>query len=153
MIDEIDAQILSMLQENARIPNAEIARRLDMAPSATLERIRKLEARGIILGYHAKINPKALGLDLLAYVTVRPRDRANPDHVEAALSAIPEVQEVHLVSGDDSYLLKLRVANAEALGQLLRHKIHAIEAVQSTRSIIVLTEIKEESTYPMSTYE
>ncbi len=149
MIDEIDAQILLMLQENARTSNAEIARQLDMAPSATLERIRKLETRGIILGYHAKINPKVLGLDLLAYVTVQPRDRANPDRLEAALSAIPEVQEVHLVSGDDSYLLKLRVENVDALGQLLRQKIHAIESVQSTHSIIVLTEIKEESTYPI----
>ena len=71
MIDEIDIQIVEILQQNARTPNAEIARQVGMAPSAILERIRKLEERGVILGYSARVNPEAFGLGLMAYVLVR----------------------------------------------------------------------------------
>ena len=71
MIDEIDRQILNILQQNARTSNAEIARQIDMAPSAVLERIRRLEAKGVIQGYEARINPEALGLGVLAFVFVR----------------------------------------------------------------------------------
>ena len=74
MIDEIDRQILNILQQNARTPNAEIARQVGMAPSAVLERIRKLETRGVIRGYEARIDPEALGLNLLAFVFVRAED-------------------------------------------------------------------------------
>jgi Lrp/AsnC family leucine-responsive transcriptional regulator len=76
MIDEIDRQILSILQQNARTSNAEIARQVEMAPSAVLERIRRLEARGVIQGYEVRINPEALGLDILAFVFVRTTSRA-----------------------------------------------------------------------------
>ena len=78
MIDEIDRQILTILQQNARTSNAEIARQVDMAPSAVLERIRRLEARGVIQGYEARINPEALGLGLLAFVFVRSNDNLLP---------------------------------------------------------------------------
>jgi len=74
MIDETDRQILSILQQNARTSNAEIARQVDMAPSAVLERIRRLETRGVIQGYEARINPEALGLGVLAFVFVRSTD-------------------------------------------------------------------------------
>ena len=71
MNDDTDAKILTMLQDDARISNAEIARRLGMAPSAVLERVRKLEARGAILGYEARINPRAVNAGLLAFIFVR----------------------------------------------------------------------------------
>ena len=75
MIDETDLQILKILQSNARTPNAEIARQVGMAPSAILERIRKLEQRGVIQGYEARIAPEALGLGMLAFVAVRTEER------------------------------------------------------------------------------
>ena len=68
MIDDVDEKILNILQENARTPNAEIARRVGMAPSAVLERLRKLEERGVIEGYAVRVRPKAVGLGLLAAV-------------------------------------------------------------------------------------
>ena len=76
MIDETDRQILNILQENARTPNAEIARQVGMAPSAVLERVRRLETKGVIEGYETRLNPEALGLGLLAFVFVRTRDVA-----------------------------------------------------------------------------
>jgi Lrp/AsnC family leucine-responsive transcriptional regulator len=149
MIDDIDTEILTIIQENARIPNAEIARRLGMAPSAILERIRKLEARGVIQGYEARLQPEALGLGLVAFVFVRADERVGQPQVGQQLAAIPEVQEVHHVAGEDCYLAKVRVANTAALGRLLHERFGAIEAVRSTRSTIVLTTLKETAQLPI----
>src|SRR5262245_64381253 len=88
MIDAIDARILTILQENARTSNAEIARQVDLAPSAVFERIRKLEERGVIEGYGARVNPKAMGLPLLAFVFVRADDR-RADEADARVAALP----------------------------------------------------------------
>ena len=123
MIDETDTRILEHLQENARVANAEIARRLDMAPSAILERIRKLEARGVISGYETRISPQAIGLDLLAFVFVRAADPPGETETAAQLAKVPEVLEVHHIAGEDCYLLKVRAANTATLGQFLRQEI------------------------------
>ena len=142
MIDEIDQKILEILQEKARIPNAEVARRVGMAPSAVLERIRKLEERGIIEGYEVRLNPTPFGQQLAAFVFVDV-DRSGNGSVAGELAAIKGVQEVHLVAGDDGYLVKVRVADAEALGQLLRQEFTAIEGVRGTRTHVVLSTSKE----------
>src|SRR5216684_2970813 len=98
MIDDIDTKILMIMQENARISNAEIARQVGMAPSGVLERIRKLEEEGIIRGYSPQLNAKALGHGLLAFVFVRTED-IQGEHVTALkLAQIPGVQEVHHVA-------------------------------------------------------
>src|SRR5882672_231893 len=120
MIDEIDATILELLQDNARISQADVARAVGLAPSAVLERIRKLEARGVVRGYSAQVNPKALGLGLLAFVAVRSDDASSDQDIAKALADCAEVLEVHHVAGDDCYLIKVRARDAEHLGQLLR---------------------------------
>ncbi len=149
MIDEIDRCILAMLQENGRVSNAEIARKVEMAPSAILERIRKLEDRGLIEGYAAKLNPAALGHGLLAYIFVRTAECIGDGSTGAALADVPEVQEVHHVAGEDCYLVKVRSRNPETLGQLLREKIGAIPNIRHTRTTIVLETVKEASTIPL----
>jgi Lrp/AsnC family leucine-responsive transcriptional regulator len=150
MNDDIDAKILAMLQEDARVSNAEIARRLGMAPSAVLERVRKLEARGAILGYEARVNPRVVNAGFLAFIFVRTESICGDNEVGAALAAIPETQEVHNVAGEDCYLVKARVADPEALGRLLRERIGAIPTVRSTRSTIVLETLKETSRLPVA---
>lgn len=149
MIDETDRIILGLLQENARMSNAEIARRLEMAPSAVLERIRKLEARGVLQGYEAKVAPRVLGLGMLAFVLVRADERVGSAEVGDRLAAIPEVQEVHHIAGEDCYLVKLRVQDPEAMGRVLRDRFGAIDAVRSTRTTIVLSTIKETARLPI----
>lgn len=149
MIDDIDHRILSILQSDARTSNAEIARRLAMAPSAILERIRKLETRGLIGGYEARLNPKALHVGLLAFVFVIADERTGSDDAGRLLAAIPEVQEVHHVAGEDCYLVKVRVADTDALGDLLRQRFGAIAAIRSTRTTIVLSTIKETAQIPL----
>lgn len=151
MIDDTDLQILTILQSNARTPNAEIARQVGMAPSAILERIRKLEQRGVITGYEARIDPRALGLGLLAYVAVRTDERAGDECAGERLARIPEVQEVHHVAGEDCYLLKVRVKDAKALGRLLQDQIKGVEPVRSTRTTVVLDTLRETSLLPLDT--
>src|SRR6266498_2685277 len=148
MINEIDKKILAILQENARTSNAEIARKVGLAPSAVFERIRKLEERDVIRGYHASVNPKAVNLGQLAFTFVRSNDRPGGVGTAARLAEIPEVLEVHHVAGEDCFLVKVRAADAEALGRLLREKLGAVETITSTRTTMVLEVVKESSILP-----
>lgn len=141
-IDEIDHRILEILQEKARVPNAEVARQVGMAPSAVLERIRKLEERGFIEGYEVRLNPVEFGQGLTAFVRVRPRPQAN-GRLAAELAEVTGVQEVHQVAGDDGYLLKLRVADNAELGAILRDELMMLSGVESTSTSIVLNTFKE----------
>jgi Lrp/AsnC family leucine-responsive transcriptional regulator len=141
-IDEIDHQILQILQKKARIPNAEVARQVGMAPSAVLERIRKLEERNFIEGYEVRLNPFEFDQGLTAFVQVRSLPQAN-GRLAAQLSDVTGVQEVHQVAGEDGYLLKLRVADNAELGLILRDELMMLNGVESTKTSIVLNTIKE----------
>ncbi len=149
MIDETDREILTILQHNARISNAEIARQVGMAPSAILERIRKLESRGVIQGYEARLDPEALGLGLLAYVAVRSSDMSSELRTGQLLAEVEGVQEVHHIAGEDCFLLKVRVRDARTLGQLLRERIGAIGGVVFTRTTVVLETLHETNRLPL----
>lgn len=151
MIDEIDRKILNILQQNARISNVQIAREVGMAPSAILERIRKLESRGVIRGYEAKIDPEALGLNLLAYVFVRSDERVGEEITGQELAELPEVQEVHHIAGEDCYLVKVRTTDPRALSQLLRGRFGAIRSVRSTRTTVVLDTLRDSGQLPLGT--
>lgn len=149
MMDSTDHQILTILQQNARTSNAEIARRVGMAPSAVFERIRKLEERGVIEGYQARLNPRALGLPLVAFVFVRTAEPPGGCDAAAQLAEIAGVQEVHHIAGEDCYLVKVRAADPEALGRMLREEFGAIGTVRSTRTTIVLETIRESAELPL----
>ncbi len=143
MIDEVDRKIAAILQENARTASAEIARRVGMAASAVHERIRKLEERGVVEAYAARLDANAMGRGLLAFVFVRAEERLGAPETAELLAEIPEVQEVHHVAGEDCFLAKVRVADTEALGRLLRERFGGISTVRSTRTTIVLETVKE----------
>ena len=130
-------------------PRSRSRESVGLAPSAVLERIRKLEARGIIRGYAAQIDPKALGLGLLAFVAVRSDEAGIRERIAEALAELPEVLEVHHVAGDDCYLIKVRARDAEHLGQLLRTRFGRIPGVRSTRTTIVLETVKETPRLPI----
>jgi Lrp/AsnC family leucine-responsive transcriptional regulator len=150
IIDELDERIVELLQENARITQAEIAKKVGLAPSAVLERVRKLEAKGVIREYVAAIDPQVADLKLLAFVSVRTTEYGPEQPSAQALAEIPEVLEVHHVAGDDCYLLKVRARDAEHLGQLLRQQIMAVPHVTSTRTTIVLGTSKETMRIPIA---
>jgi len=149
MLDPTDFTILGLLQANARTTNADIARRLGMAPSAILDRIRKLEQRGVLQGYTARIAPSAVGLGLTAFILVRTEERVGAGTIGQSLARIPEVQEVHHVAGEDCYLAKVRVRDTEDLSRLLRERFGRLKGVRNTRSTIVLSTVKETQTLPL----
>src|SRR6266496_882709 len=150
MINEIDTEIVKILQRNARISNAEIARKVRLAPSAVFERIRKLEEKGIIRGYHAEVDPRAVELGQLAFMFIRSNDRPGAVGTAARLAEIPEILELHHVAGEDCFLAKVRARDAEALGRLLRERLSGIDTITSTRTTIVLETVKETVELPLA---
>ncbi len=150
MIDDISLQILKILQRKARIPNIEVSRQVGLAPSAVLERIRKMEKRGIIEGYEVRLNPEQFQRSQIAFVSVSTlENQEEAISIGDQLAKLPEAQEVHYVAGDDSYLVKLRVANTTELDHVLRHKIIPIEGVQKTSTGTVLSTYKETAQIPI----
>lgn len=148
-MDEIDQQILTMLQENARVSNAEIARQVGMVPSGVLDRIRRLEEKGLVAGYTARLNPRELGLGLLAFVFVVSDEPFGESPTADGLAELPEVLEVHHIAGEDCYLAKVRVANTQALADLMKNKLARIPHITNTRTTIVLDTMKETGQLPL----
>ena len=142
-MDDKDLQILSLLQTDARVGNAEISRRVGLAASAVHERIRKLEQRGVVRGYHARLDPEALGRGLLAFISVQVDDRLTEGTTGAQLALLPQVQEVHHIAGEDCYLLKVRCASTGDLGRFLQEELGAFPAIRRTRTTIALGTVKE----------
>lgn len=149
MLDDIDRKILSMIQKDARLSNAEIARRLKMAPSGILERLRKLKEKGIIKDYVTLVNPKSVDMGLLAFVFIKTSEKSEKWDVGEMVAKIPEVLEVHDIAGEDCYLVKLRTKDTDTLYQLLREKFGRINAINASKTTIVLRTIKETNQLPI----
>jgi Lrp/AsnC family leucine-responsive transcriptional regulator len=149
MFDDVDRQILAILQQDARTANAEIARRVGLAPSAIFERMRKLQENGIVESFSAHVNPRAVGLGLLAFVFVRTDESGDTLETARRLGEVPGVLEVHNVAGEDCYIVKVRAADTEGLGRLLRERIRKVESVRATRTTIVLETIKSTTDLPL----
>ena len=144
MINKIDAKILNILQSNSRISNAEIARQIDMAPSAVLERIKKLEKNKVIKKYTAQIEATEVDKELLAFILVQANGPIVDKRTAKELAKVPEVQEVHMVAGEDCFLVKVRAENPAALTELLRTKIAGIKSISSTSTTIYLKLLKKQ---------
>lgn len=144
VLDKVDFAILRLMQSNARISNADLARELNMAPSAVLERVKKLEAREVIIQYTTRINPEALQQKLLAFIFMKASDGPGGSGTAKKLAAVPEVQEVHHIAGEDCYLVKVRTADSASLMKLMRNHFSKIPNIVSTRTTIVLETVKEE---------
>ena len=148
MIDKISLEILKILQEKARIPNIEVSRQVGLAPSAVLERVKKMEKMGIIDGYEVTLNPELFNRSLIAYIQID-TEKNMDDSVGMQLAQITDIQEVHFISGDDGYLVKLRCKDTVALENLLTKKIKPIAGILSTKTNVVLSTKKESSRFPL----
>jgi Lrp/AsnC family transcriptional regulator, leucine-responsive regulatory protein len=144
VLDKIDFSILRLMQENARISNAEMARELNMAPSGVLERVKKLEQKNVILQYTTRLNPVPLQQKLLAFVFMKSAEGLGCSTTGKELAKIPEVQEVHNIAGEDCYLVKIRTADSASLMELMRNQFSKIPNILSTRTTIVLETVKEQ---------
>jgi len=147
-MDETDLTILSLLQPNSFLTNNELAKKIGMAPSAVLERVKKLEQKGIIEGYPTRIKPEALELKLLAFIFVKTSEGPGNASVAKHLAKIPEVLELHHIAGEDCYLLKVRTKDPQSLIYLMREKFK-IANLLSTKTTIVLETLKETNQLPI----
>jgi Lrp/AsnC family leucine-responsive transcriptional regulator len=153
VLDERDAKILEILQKDGRTTNVELARAVELTPSATLERVRKLEERGLIKGYTALLEPRALGLGLVAFIFIRVDDPEDligrAEGTAEALAALPSVLELHHLAGEDCFLVKVRARDTDDLYRVLRDEFGPFKAIRSTRTTIVLRTVKETTALPL----
>ena len=143
MIDTKDREILSLLVLDAALSKAEIARRVGIAPSAVSERVRRLEADGIIEGYEVRLNAKALGKPLLAFVFVTDAKPSQGFDTAAALTDVTGLEELHKIAGDDCYLLKIRASGTDELNEIIETEINPVQSVTRVRTTIVLNAVTE----------
>lgn len=136
-MEETNRKILVLLAGDGRLSFTELARRTGLSVSAVQQRVRRLEERGVILGYAAQIDPQEAGLPLTAFVSVKPFDPAAPDDAPERLADLAAIEACHSVAGEENYILKVRVASPAALEELLQ-QIRAAANV-STRTTIVLS--------------
>jgi Lrp/AsnC family transcriptional regulator, leucine-responsive regulatory protein len=148
-IDETDLAILVQLQPNAEISNTALAKKIGMAPSAVLERVKKLRQKGIIDAFVTRIRPEALDLKLLAFIFVKSSEGPGNISVARQLAKLPEVLELHHIAGEDCYLVKIRASDPQALAQLMRDKFSKITGLLSTKTTIVLETLKETNYLPI----
>ena len=142
-LDEIDYKILNILQEDGRVPVAEIARQVKLASPSVHERISKLEQDGIIKGYTAILDSKKLGLDVTAFIGIKVNPSiSSGDSILNELVKIDNILEAHTVTGEEDILVKVRTENTTSLEKLLK-KIYSIKGVQNTRTTGVLSTTKE----------
>lgn len=146
-MDPTDRKLLALLKENAAQRYADLSERLHLSVPAIHERVKKLRARGVVRRTTVELDPVSVGLPLCAFVHVDPGDTWGPIAQEA-LRAIPEIEEVHSVTGDTGMILKVRTAGPEALESLL-HRLYSIEGIQRTKTYTVLRSYFERGPDPM----
>jgi Lrp/AsnC family leucine-responsive transcriptional regulator len=139
---DVDRALLSALARDGRASYTDLAELVGLSVSAVHQRVRRLEQRGLITGYAAHLDAKALGLPLTAFVSITPIDVAQPDDAPARLAHLPAIEACHSVAGVESYILKVRVASPDALEALLQ-QIRAAANV-TTRTTVVLSTFYED---------
>ncbi len=152
MLDNYDKHILDILQQEGRISNQELAERIGLSPSPCLRRVRALEESGIIAGYRALLDAKALGLSLIAFISIS-MDRHTPErfeNFETRVRTMPQVLECSLITGRDAdYQLKVIVRDMDAFQELLLHELTRIEGVSGVHSSFVLRQVVERTALPL----
>lgn len=144
-LDRIDRNILRLLQENGRLSNVELARRVNLSPTPCLERVRRLERQGYITGYAALLAPERLEAGLTVFVQVT-LDRTTTDvfdRFREAAAPVEEISECHMIAGGFDYLLKVRTANMAAFRRFLGEVVNALPGVISTSTYVVMEAVKE----------
>ncbi len=150
-IDRIDRKILDILQREGRISMTELAERIGLSTSPSSERVRRLERDGVITGYHARIDPGAVGKTLLVFVQITLSSKSGDvfDKVRDELLSVPEVQECHLVSGGFDYLVKARLRGMNEYRHLLGDLLKKLPVTAESHSYVVMEEVKESLYLPL----
>lgn len=146
-LDRIDRNILAQLQLNARLSYVELAEKVGLTTSPCLERVKRLEQEGWILGYHARLAAQKLQASLLVFVEISLNYNSSNVFAEFrdAVRKWSEIQECHLVSGDFDYLLKIRIADMASYRELLGEIIQELPGVRDSRTLVAMETVKESS--------
>jgi Lrp/AsnC family leucine-responsive transcriptional regulator len=136
-VEEIDRQIMSLLARDGRMSFTDLAKETGLSVSAVHQRVRRLERRGAIRGFSALLDPEEIGLPLTAFVSIKPIDPSAPDDAPERLAHLHAIEACHSVAGEESYILKVRVASPGELEELVQ-QIRAAANV-ATRTTVVLS--------------
>jgi Lrp/AsnC family leucine-responsive transcriptional regulator len=144
-LDKIDRRILDLLQKDGRTTMTDLAAKVGLSTTPVTERVRRLEREDVITGYHARVNPKALGKNLLVFVEIKLSAKSGEvfERVKKEMLFVPEVMECHLVSGDFDYLIKARMSEMGEYRRLLGNILLKLPAAAESRSYVVMEELKE----------
>ena len=144
-LDTIDRQILELLQEDGRMTNVDLAERVGLTAPPCLRRVRALEERGAISGYHAQLNPEALGYTLTVFAMVSLKSQAETDleAFEAHVARIPEVRECHMLNGEIDFILKIVAHDLQAFQQFLTSKLTTAPNVASVKTSLTIRTSKD----------
>lgn len=151
-LDNIDLAILEVLQQDGRISNADLARRVNLSAPATHTRVRRLESEGYISGYTALLNREKLGYDMLCYVHVslQMHQQSELEKLRAALQAMPEVLECSFVTGEFDYLLKVALRNQKDLERFILRRLTPLTGIARVNTSLVVAEIKSTTALPLT---
>ena len=150
-IDTIDKKILEILQRNAKITNAKLSKEIGLSPAPTLERVRKLEAKGIISGYNAKLDMSKIGLGVSTFVMVTLKGH-NKKNLVSFLDKIKDVNNViecHHITGSADFILKVVSQNIESYQELMLETVSEIEVTDSLQSMVILSTFKDSKVMPI----
>jgi Lrp/AsnC family transcriptional regulator, leucine-responsive regulatory protein len=144
VLDKIDLHILAILQGDGRIVMKDLAEQVGLSLTPCIERVKRMERDGVISGYHARVAPQAIGLQILVFVEITLHQKSEKafERFRRAMLALPEVMECHLVSGDFDYLIKARIPEMTEYRRLLGEILHVADGGQS-KSYVVMEEVKE----------
>ncbi len=150
-LDRIDLKILQHLQANARMSMTELADNVGLSTTPCTERVRRLERDGVIEGYHARLNPQALGASLLVFVEIKLSAKSGDifDAFRREVQKLPDVLECHLVSGEYDYLLKVRLPDMSMYRKVLGDILLKLPQANESRSYVVMEEVKETAILPL----
>lgn len=137
-MDDTDRRLLLELRANARATYAELGRAVGLSPPSAHDRVAKLEATGVIAGYHAALAPAEVGLGVTALVGILPSDQADQDEVAVRLEQLPQIEDCWLVTGEEAFLVKVRLPDVEGLERLLA-TLRRVPGVLRTRTTLVLS--------------
>ncbi len=147
-LDGIDKELLEVLQRDCKTPLAKLGKRVSLSAPAVLDRIRKLEAAGVITGYHAQVDGRQVGLDITAFIGISINYPRDIEHFLGKVAEWPEVLECHHVTGGHTLLLKVKTRNTASLEQLIS-SLRRVECVTATETMVVLSTATERARVPI----
>lgn len=149
-MDKIDLKILKLLQENSKITNLDLSKKIGLSPAPTLERVKKLEQSGIILSYHAKVDAAAIGLNVRTFVLVSlawQKENAVENFI-SKVNAIDEITECYIITGDADFLLKVVCKDIPTYEKLLFKTLSQIDEIERLKTLMTLSKVKKEKVLP-----